>query len=202
MLAQQQPAPAPMTFFVTSVGRGNGGNLLGIVGADRHCQTLATAVGAGNRIWRTYLSTQGPNAVHARNRIGRGPWHNAVGVLVAQNLADLHGDGAGAARRGPDMTKQVALTEKGDVVNGRGDNPNRHDILTGTQADGSAFPPDADRTCQSWHSSRVGGAQVGHHDGPGGGNTSWNSAHPSNGCSQEHLRATGGDGLFYCFAVN
>lgn len=200
-LAQQQPAQNPMTFFVTSAGSGNGGNLLGVVGADRHCQTLATRAGAGNRIWRAYLSTQGPNAVDARDRIGNGPWHNAKGVLVAQNVADLHGELVEGARTGPNVTRQVALTEKAEMVNGGGDSPNRHDILTGTQPDGRAFPADADRTCRNWNSSGVGNAQVGHHDGPGGGNMSWNSVHLSKGCSQDQLRATGGDGLFYCFGV-
>ncbi len=196
VLAQPQTTETPMGFFVTSVGSGNGGNLGGIVGADRRCQTLAAAAGGGSRIWRAYLSTQGPNAVNARERIGPGPWYNAKGVLIARNVNELHG---GSEGRGPNITKESALTEKGEMVGGRGDNPNRHDILTGTQPDGTAFPAGADRTCRNWHSRQTGSADVGHHDGPGG--TAWNSAHPSKGCSQDNLRATGGDGLFYCFAV-
>ena len=195
VLARAQTTATPMGFFVTSAGSGNGGNLGGIVGADRRCQTLATAAGGGNRIWRAYLSTQGPNAVSARDRIGPGPWYNAKGVLIARNVNELHG---GPAGRGPNITKESALTEKGEVVSGRGDSPNRHDILTGTQPDGTAYPADEDRTCRSWHSRQTGSAQVGHHDVPGG--TAWNSAHPSKGCSQDNLRSTGGDGLFYCFA--
>jgi hypothetical protein len=195
VLARAQAPEPPMGFFVTSVGSGNGGNLGGIVGADRRCQTLATAAGSGTRIWRAYLSTQGPNAVNARDRIGSGPWYNAKGVLIARNESELHG---GAAGRGPNITKASALTEKGAMVTGRGDTPNRHDILTGSQPDGTAFPADDDRTCRNWHSRQTGSGQVGHHDAPGG--TGWNSAHPSKGCSQDHLRATGGDGLFYCFA--
>ena len=196
VLAQSQATKTPMGFFVTSAGSGNGGNLGGIVGADRRCQTLASAAGGGNRIWRAYLSTQGPNAVSARERIGPGPWYNAKGVLIARDVNELHGK---TASGGPNITKQSALTEKGETVAGSGDTPNRHDILTGTQPDGTAFPADADRTCQNWNSRQTGSAQVGHHDGPGGG-TTWNSAHPSKGCSQDNLRATGGDGLFYCFA--
>jgi hypothetical protein len=195
---QQQAKPLPMGFFVTSVGRGNGGNLGGIVGADRYCQGLAATVGAGNRIWRAYLSTQGPNAVDARDRIGAGPWYNVKGVLIAENVAELLGEGTGA-RRGAGITKETALTEKGATVNGRGDTPNRHDILTGTQPDGRAFPTGEDRTCRNWNSRLTGSAQVGHHDG-GGDASAWGSAHPSKGCSQENLRGTGGDGLFYCFA--
>jgi hypothetical protein len=195
VFARPQATETPMGFFVTSVGSGNGGNLGGIVGADRRCQTLATAAGGGNRIWRAYLSTQGPNAVSARERIGPGPWYNAKGVLIARNVSELHG---GPAGRGPNITKESALTEKGEVVSGRGDSPNRHDILTGTQPDGTAYRANEDRTCRNWHSRQTGSAQVGHHDVPSG--TAWNSAHPSKGCSQDNLRSTGGNGLFYCFA--
>ena len=191
---------APMTFFITSAGPGRGADLGGLTGADQHCQGLAKAVGAGTHTWRAYLSTSasgGQAAVNARDRIGQGPWHNAKGIRVAQNVADLHGDDN-------NLTKQTSINEKGEVVNGRGDNPNRHDMLTGSQLDGTALPADPDRTCQSWMSRSEGSAQVGHHDRQGGGAnpTSWNSAHASNGCSQENLRSTGGDGLFYCFAID
>ncbi len=203
--APPQQAQPPMSFFVTSRGVGDGGNLGGLEGADKHCQTLAAAVGAGDRVWRAYLSTQaGPGrpAVNARDRIGKGPWYNARGQRIAQDVADLHGDTLEAARRGNNLTKLTALTEKGEIVSGAGDKPNRHDILTGSQLDGTAFPPGEDRTCRNWTSNAPdGSAMVGHHDRTGGGNTSWNSAHPSRGCSQENLRSTGGDGLFYCFAV-
>ena len=195
VIPRAQTTETPMGFFVTSAGSGNGGNLGGIVGADRRCQTLATAAGGGNRIWRAYLSTQGPNAVSARERIGPGPWYNAKGVLIARNVNELHG---GPTGRGPNITKESALTETGEVVSGRGDSPNRHDILTGSQPDGAAYPAGEDRTCLNWHSRQNGSAQVGHHDVPDG--TAWNSAHPSKGCSHENLRSTGGDGLFYCFA--
>jgi len=188
-----------MSFFLTSAGPGNGANLGGLAGADEHCRTLAAAAGAGDRTWRAYLSTSasdGQAAVHARDRIGQGPWYNAKGVLVARSVADLHGESAG-------LGKQTSLTERGEVVNGRGDTPNRHDILTGSQLDGTAFSGTDDRSCANWTSGGEGSAQVGHHDRQGGGEnpTSWNAAHPSRGCSQENLRATGGDGLFYCFAL-
>jgi hypothetical protein len=191
-------AATSMSFFLTSAGPGNGANLGGLAGADAHCQTLAAAAGAGGRTWRAYLSTSaagGQVAVNARDRIGAGPWYNARGVRVASNVAELHGEGSALGKHG-------SLTERGDTVNGRGDTPNRHDILTGSQPDGTAFPDTADRTCRNWTSGADGSAQVGHHDRQGGGErpTSWNSAHPSRGCSQENLRATGGDGLFYCFA--
>lgn len=191
-------APTGMSFFVTSAGPGNGANLGGVAGADAHCQTLAAATGAGGRTWRAYLSTAaagGQAAVNARDRIGTGPWYNARGVRVAGNVAELHGEGSA-------LGKQGSLTERGDTVNGRGDTPNRHDILTGSQPDGTAYPDTADHTCRNWTSGADGSAQVGHHDRQGGGErpTSWNSAHPSQGCSQPNLRATGGDGLFYCFA--
>ncbi len=187
-----------MTFFVTGAGPGNGANLGGLEGADRHCQALAQTVGAGDRTWRAYLSSASGDqaAVNARERIGQGPWYNAKGVLVAQNVDELHGEN--------NLTKETVLNEKGEMVNGRGDSPNRHDILTGSQLDGTAFAGDSDTTCQNWTSGESGSAQVGHHDRQGGGAnpTSWNSAHASRGCSQEDLRGTGGDGLFYCFAID
>ena len=194
-----------MSFFVTSIGSGKGADLGGLEGADRHCQQLAQAVGAGERTWRAYLSTQavdGQPAVDARNRVGFGPWQNAKGVVIAKDLDELHGDN--------NLTKQTALTEKGEVVNGRGDTPNRHDALTGTQADGRAFPPGEDRTCHNWTTSTQGAAMVGHIDRQGlrddAQSKSWNSSHlsrgPDGGCSQADLRSTGGDGLFYCFVAN
>ena len=192
-------ATPKMSFFITSTGPGNGANLGGVLGADKHCQTLAAAVGAGDRTWRAYLSTTSDGtqpAVSARDRIGKGPWHNAKGVLAAQNVADLHSDKN-------KLSKEVSLSEKGEMINGRGDNPNRHDILTGSQADGSALTGDpATTTCGNGTSGGDGSAQVGHHDRQGGGAnpTSWNAAHMSKGCSQANLQATGGDGLFYCFA--
>ena len=194
LVAQNQP----MSFFITSVGPGNGANLGGLKGADAHCQKLAAAAGAGSRTWRAYLSTTaaaGQPAVNAKDRIGPGPWSNAKGVVIAQNVAELHGENK--------LTKETQLNEKGEVVNGRGDTPNRHDILTGSQLDGTAFTDGTDHTCNNWTSNSTGSAQVGHHDRQGGGAnpTSWNSAHASKGCSQENLRGTGGDGLFYCFAV-
>ena len=194
-----QNADSRMSFFLTSAGPGNGGDLGGLSGADRHCQMLATAVGLGHRTWRAYLSTSasgGQGAVNGRDRIGEGPWYNSKGIRIAQNVADLHSDTN-------NLTKATQLNEKGDVVNGRGDSPNRHDILTGSQLDGTAFSGDADTTCQNWTSSGAGSARVGHHDRTGGGEhpSSWNSAHGSRGCSQENLRGTGGDGLFYCFAI-
>ena len=191
-------ATTGMSFFLTSAGPGNGADLGGLAGADAHCQTLATAAGAGGRTWRAYLSASaagGQAAVHARDRIGTGPWYNARGVRVAGSVAELHGEGSA-------LSKQGSLTERGDIVNGRGDTPNRHDILTGSQPDGTAFPDTADHTCRNWTGGADGSAQVGHHDLQGGGErpTSWNSAHASGGCSQTNRRATGGDGLFYCFA--
>jgi hypothetical protein len=194
-----------MTFFITSTGPGKGADLGGLEGADRYCQALAQAVGAGGRTWHAYLSTQavgGAQAVNARDRIGRGPWQNAKGVTIAKDIDELHGTN--------NLTKQTALTEKGEVVNGRGDTPNRHDILTGSTPDGRAFPPAEDRTCGNWTSSTQGAAMVGHHDRMGlrddDASKSWNSSHPSRGpdggCSQADLRSTGGDGLLYCFATN
>ncbi|MCC2665064.1 MAG: hypothetical protein K0S35_2986 [Geminicoccaceae bacterium] len=197
-LAQQ----GEMSFFVTSAGPGQGADLGGIEGADRHCQELAQAVGAGDRTWRAYLSTQatGGEAVNARDRIGQGPWQNAAGVVIARDLEELHGDN--------NLTKETALDESGAVVNGRGDTPNRHDVLTGSQPDGTAFAGEEDRTCGDWTKSGAdGAAMVGHHDRQGlrddAPSKSWNSSHPSRGgCSQEALRGTGGDGLFYCFAAD
>jgi hypothetical protein len=192
--------PALMRFFITSKGKGDGANLGGLAGADAHCEALAAAVNAGNRGWRAYLSTQAVDnkpAVNARDRIGAGPWHNAKGALIAQNVADLHGD---LVRDRNQINKDNALNERGEVVNGRGDQPNRHDILTGSQSDGRAWPPGEDRSCRNWTSNGEGSATVGHHDRNGGGNTSWNQAHASRGCSQQNLVATGGDGLLYCFA--
>ncbi|HEX8672748.1 MAG TPA: hypothetical protein VF710_12710 [Longimicrobium sp.] len=188
-----------MSFFITSAGPGNGASLGGLAGADEHCRRLAEAAGTLGRTWRAYLSTQaagGQPAVNARDRIGTGPWHNARGVRVAASVAELHADSNG-------LGKQTSLNERGEVVSGRGDTPNRHDILTGSRADGTAFPAGEDRTCANWTSGGEGSAQVGHHDRTGGGEapTSWNSAHPSRGCSQENLRSTGGDALFYCFGL-
>lgn len=192
--------PQPMTFFVTSVGLGNGANLGGLAGADAHCQKLASAVGAGDRTWRAYLSTSGPNAVNARDRIGSGPWHNVKGQIVARDLAHLHGDTLELAQLGNQLHRGTALTEKGDPVKGFGDKPNEHDILTGSTPDGRAYTDGKDHTCENWTSSGAGSAQVGHHDRTGGPGTSWNSVHASAGCSQEALIKTGGAGYFYCFA--
>ena len=211
LLAQQpagaagaQPAaapPPPMSFFVTSVGKGDGANLGGLAGADAHCQALATAAGRGAAVWHAYLSTQGPGAVNARDRIGSGPWHNARGQVIAADNAVLHGDTIEQARIGNALGKQLGLNEKGELVNGVGDKPNQHDILTGSTTDGGAFADSADHTCNNWTSNGTGSAQVGHHDKQGGGNSSWNATHPSRGCSQPNLVATGGAGLLYCFAV-
>jgi hypothetical protein len=197
-----QAQPASMSFFITSAGSGKGGDLGGLEGADRLCQQLAQAVGAGGKTWRAYLSTQGSGAVNARDRIGRGPWQNAKGIVIAKDVAELHGSN--------NLNKQTALNEKGEVVNGRGDQPNRHDILTGSQPDGTAFTGTDDRTCGNWTKSGAGAAMVGHHDRMGLNEEppakSWNSSHPSRGpgggCAQDDLRSTGGDGLFYCFAAN
>jgi hypothetical protein len=190
------------TFFVTSKGPGMGGNLGGLAGADAHCQTLAKAEGSGDHTWRAYLSaaaTDGQPAVNARDRIGSGPWYNAAGVLIAANVAELHSDAAGAR-----INKETAVTERLDPVNGVGDTPNVHDILTGSRPDGTAFPASDDLTCRNWTSSGEGRAQVGHHDrrGRGEGVNSWNSVHVSQGCSQQSLQATGGAGLFYCFGID
>jgi hypothetical protein len=203
VLAQpaQQP-PQPMSFFVTSVGKGDGANLGGLSGADAHCQALAAAAGRGSATWHAYLSTQGSGALSARDRIGNGPWYNARGQRVAQNLGELHGDTIEQARLGNVLGKQFSLTEKNTVVNGVGDTPNQHDILTGTQPDGRAYTDGGDHTCNNWTSNAAGTAQLGHSDKQGGGNSSWNSAHPSRGCSQPNLVSTGGAGLIYCFAVS
>ena len=198
----QQAPPPPMSFFVTSVGKGDGANYGGIAGADAHCQTLAAAVGRGGATWHAYMSTQGPSAVNARDRIGSGPWFNQKGQRVAQNLAELHGDTIEQARLGNALGKQFSLNEKGGVVNGVGDMPNTHDILTGSQPDGRAFTDGMDHTCNNWTSNAMGTAQLGHTDKQGGGNGSWNSAHASRGCSQPNLVSTGGAGLLYCFATN
>ena len=202
--AQQAP-PQPMSFFITSAGSGHGANLGGLAGADRICQTLAAAVGSGNKTWHAYLSTNAANgqpAVNARDRIGNGPWYNAKGEKIANNLADLHGDTAELARLGNNLVKTSALTEKGAMLNGRGDTPNVHDMLTGSQTDGRAYTDGMDHTCSNWTSETTGTAQLGHFDRNGANNTSWNSAHPSRGCSQDNLVSTGGAGLFYCFAIN
>ncbi|SDN28438.1 lectin [Afipia sp. GAS231] len=206
-----QAQSAATSFFVTSNGIGNGGNLGGLAGADNWCQTLAQAAGAGAKAsgevktWHAYLSTQeasGTPAVNARDRIGKGPWQNAKGVVIAKDVAELHGANG--------LTKQTALNEKGEVVNGRGDTPNRHDALTGSQPDGTAFAASEDRTCKNWTSSTQGAAMLGHIDRIGlrddDASKSWNSSHPSRGndggCSQADFKSTGGDGLMYCFAAN
>jgi hypothetical protein len=197
-----QAQQSNMTFFVTSHGPGNGADLGGLAGADRHCQSLAQAAGAGSHTWHAYLSTQGDGAVNARDRIGKGPWANAKGVVIAKNLDELHGNN--------NLTKQTALTEKGEINNGRGDTPNRHDILTGSKPDGTAFPAGEDRTCKNFTSKTQGSVMLGHADRIGlrddAESKSWNSSHPSRGpdggCSQADLRSTGGDGLLYCFAAN
>ncbi|MEZ5400893.1 MAG: hypothetical protein R2729_14580 [Bryobacteraceae bacterium] len=187
-----------MSFFITSEGSGKGANLGGLAGADAHCSALAKAAGASKTRWHAYLSQDavgGKKAVNARDRIGKGPWYNYKGETVAKNVADLHSENN-------KLGKQASLTEKGTVVNGRGDQPNMHDILTGSQADGTAFTDGADHTCKNWTSDGEGTANLGHHDRQGGGPapTSWNASHPSRGCSQDNLKATGGNGLFYCFA--
>lgn len=197
------PPKPPMSFFLTSEGSGKGANLGGLAGADQICQKLAAAAGSENKNWHAYLSTSaadGKPAVNARDRIGQGPWYNSAGAAVAKNLADLHGDTLDQARLGNNIQKLTALTEKGARINGGGDTPNQHDVLTGSQPDGRAYTDGADHTCKNWTSEGEGSAQVGHHDRTGGGNTSWNAVHASRGCSQANLVATGGAGLFYCFA--
>lgn len=236
-LAQQTPeqngAPRhPMTFFVTSTPIGNGGNLGGLVGADAHCQALATSVGAGNHIWHAYMSTQVQGeqpAINARDRIGQGPWYNAKGEMIARDLATLHGDTLELARLGNNVNKVTSLTEKGAIVPGLNDNPdpkdrtwayasehsnsNRHEMLTGSQPDGRAYSDHNDHTCSNWTSNATGhaqdlrdnpgpAAQIGLSDRNGGGNGSWNSSHGTRGCSQEDLAFSHGVGLFYCFAIN
>lgn len=204
--ASAPPGPKDMTFFVTSVGLGKGGDLGGLAGADAHCQALAKAAGAGDREWRAYLSTQGPKwnepgEVSARDRIGTGPWQNAKGVVIARSVEELHSSSN-------NLTKETALNEKGQVVNGRVDKPNTHDILTGSRPDGTAFPgaPNPDMTCGNWtKGGKEGSAMTGHHDRASALSTpwatSWNSSHPTVGCDPESLRATGGSGLLYCFAA-
>jgi hypothetical protein len=203
-----QTSKEPMSFFISSTGSGKGADLGGLAGADALCQRLAAAAGAGGKTWRAYLSVpgtfpsqaspQGVASVNARDRIGTGPWYNAKGELIARDLAHLH--------NGNHISKETALDEKGNVVKGRGDNPNEHDILTGSRADGTAFAPQTDTTCKAWTSSNEGSAIVGHHDriGPLPENwaKSWNFSHQSAGCSQEALVRTGGSGRLYCFAAN
>jgi hypothetical protein len=200
---------ANMSFFVTSHGPGKGADLGGLSGADAHCQALAASVGAGGKTWHAYLSTQGPGAMNARDRIGKGPWANAKGIIVATSVEDLHS-------ANNKLSKQNNLSEKGEVINGSGDKPNRHDILTGSKPDGTAFPPDKDMTCKNYTSSTQGAVMLGHNDRQGlkddAESKSWNSSHasreprdgsaPGQGCSQKALQGTGGDGLFYCFAIN
>jgi len=201
--APVQAQQSTMSFFVTSVGAGKGADLGGLAGADKHCQDLAKAAGAGGKTWHAYLSTQGAGAVSARDRIGKGPWMNAKGIVVAASVADLHS-------ANNKLNKQNNLSEKAEVINGRGDTPNRHDILTGSQPDGTAFPADKDMTCKNYTSSTQGAVMLGHNDRQGlrddDPSKSWNSSHPSRGaeggCSQADLRSTGGDGLLYCFAAN
>ena len=191
-----------LSFFISSTGSGRGADLGGLAGADRLCTTLATAVGAGNKTWRAYLSTQpaagSETAVNARDRIGKGPWRNAKGVVIAQNVTELHGSN--------NINKETALTEKGEVVNASGDTPNMHDILTGSQPDGTAIAGNVDTTCRNWTSSGEGAAMVGHHNRAGLDDSapakSWNSSHQSRGCSLDALKATGGDARIYCFAAN
>ena len=189
---------ANMTFFVTSQGVGKGADLGGLAGADAHCASLAQAAGSTGKTWHAYLSTQGAGAVNAKDRIGKGPWKNAKGEVIAKSVADLHAN--------PNLNKQTALTEKGATVNGRGDNPNTHDILTGSKTDGTAFAAGEDRTCSNWTKSGEGSAMLGHHDRMGlrddDASKSWNSSHPSKGCGDDALKSTGGAGLLYCFAAN
>ena len=187
-----------MSFFLTSRGPGDGANLGGLDGADAHCQALAEAAGGGDKTWRAYLSTTGANAVNARDRIGSGPWFNANGVQVAAEVDDLHSDNN-------KLSKENSISEAGEVIKGRGDSPNRHDILTGSGLDGRTSSADGDTTCSNWTSNASdGSARVGHHDRTGGGQnpTSWNDAHGSRGCGQSDLQGTGGDGLYYCFATD
>lgn len=204
--ASVQPGPGGMSFFVTSTGPGKGGDLGGLEGADRHCQSLAQAAGAGDRTWRAYLSTQAPSLnnpgfVNARDRIGTGPWRNAKGEVIARSVDDLHSASS-------NLTKQTVLDEKGQPVNSRTETPNKHDILTGSRPDGTAFAgaPFADMTCGNWTNGGAdGSAMTGHFDRAGPiaapWATSWNSSHPTLGCSMERIRPTGGDGLLYCFAA-
>lgn len=208
MAQNQNKGPQqPMSFFITSAGSGNGANLGGLAGADAICQREASASGApgaSGKTWHAYLSTQakgGQAAVNARDRIGTGPWYGPKGAKIADSVGDLHGDTIDIARLGNNLSKASAFTEKGEPVKGFGDMPNQHDILTGSMPDGRAYTDTADHTCNNWTSAADGTAQLGHFDRTGGGNTSWNSAHPSRGCSQENLVSTGGAGLLYCFAI-
>ncbi len=203
LAATAASAQAPdMSFFVTSINGGKGADYGGVAGADKHCQALATAAGAGKRTWHAYLSASAMNgqpAANARDRIGKGPWKNAKGVVIASDVAQLHGEN--------NLNKQTALTEKGTVVNGRGDTPNEHDILTGSQPDGTAFAGSDDHTCGNWTKSGTdGSAMLGHVDRQGLGqppaSISWNSAHPSKGCDTAGLKSTGGNGYLYCFAID
>ncbi len=207
--AQTPPAgaasapPPPFTFFVTSVGGGQGANYGGLEGADAHCQKLADGAGTPYKTWRAYLSTQGPNAVNARDRIGKGPWTNVRGQVIARDVGHLHGDSLEQAQLGSNLTRNTALTEKGERPKAAGDTPNEHDIVTGSTPDGRAFPDGDDKTCRNYTSSAENGSvQLGHFDRTGGGNASWNSAHASRGCSQPKLISTGGAGLLYCFVAN
>lgn len=199
--ALAQNPPQPMSFFLTSAGPGDGAKLGGLEGADKHCQTLAAAAGS-TKTWRAYLSQQavgGKQAVNARDRIGAGPWHNAKGVQVAANVAELHGD---VERDRNFINKDTSLDEKGSATNGVGDTPNTHDILTGSDSHGRTVAGADDRTCRNWTSASGGAAMVGHSDRRGGRNVSWNSAHPTPGCDTESLRRVGGAGKLYCFAAN
>jgi hypothetical protein len=186
-----------ISFFITSKGPGDGANLGGLEGADAHCRKLAEEAGLTDKTWKAYLSTTGEGSVNARDRIGLGPWYNFNGVKIAEDVEELHSDN--------NLNKETGLSEKGEVINGRGDSPNRHDILTGSQMDGSAFVGSEDTTCNNWKSNSEGSAYVGHHDRMGlrddEPSKSWSSSHPSRGCSQSDLQGTGGDGLFYCFAT-
>jgi len=199
-VAAAQAQDPRTSFFITSVGSSRGADLGGLSGADAHCASLAEAAGIRGKTWRAYLSAdaaQGQQRVNARDRIGTGPWFNVKGVQVAASVADLHSDNNA-------LSKENSITEKGDIVNGRGDSPNMHDVLTGSTSAGMAFADGMDHTCSNWTSSAGdGSAQVGHHDRQGGGAdpTSWNSAHGSRGCGQADLQGTGGNGLYYCFAI-
>jgi hypothetical protein len=203
VLAAQAPPAQPMSFFVTSTTPTGSGNLGGLAGADKVCQDLAAAAGAGNKTWHAYLSQQaqgGMPQVNARGRIGAGPWYNAKGVMIAGNVGDLHGDNA---RDRNNIQKANMLDEKGQLIKGAGDMPNQHDILTGSDSDGRAFPAGLDTTCNNWTADNdMAHAMLGHADRTGGGNISWNSVHMSQGCSKEKLIMTGGAGHLYCFAIN
>lgn len=198
-ISVRDTADNKMSFFVTSTGSGDGANLGGLAGADAHCQNLAASVGAGDKIWKAYLSTTSP-VINARDRIGSGPWYNAKGIKIAESPEDLHSQN--------NLNKDTALNEKGEIVSGRGDTPNRHDILTGSDMQGRAIVSANDTTCSNWMSNTngTGSAMVGHHDRLGlnddEASHSWTTSHLSRGCSQENLRSSGGDGLFYCFAIN